>query len=259
MIKRVVSVLFVLVFFMGSLGQAFGSSLYSISILSNNEIKIESAKYGSDMRVMVEKGNDKYYYSLNSSEEQIPAQLGAGTYLVKILQNTDGNKYKVVDKSYVNIKNNSIDVFLSSSQPIYWENRDKLLKLAQELTKDLETDKEKIEAVHTYIVKNIKYDYNKINNISTDYVPDIEEVIDSKKGICYDYASLFAGILRSQGIHTKLIKGYKNDLNSYHAWNEVLMDGEWVVIDTTYDAAFRNVNTQSMVKQSNEYNKVREY
>jgi transglutaminase-like putative cysteine protease len=133
------------------------------------------------------------------------------------------------------------------------------LKLAQELTKDLETDKEKIEAVHTYIVKNIKYDYNKINSISTDYVPDIEEVIDSKKGICYDYASLFAGILRSQGIHTKLIKGYKNDLNSYHAWNEVLMDGEWVVIDTTYDAAFRNVNTQSMVKQSNEYNKVREY
>jgi len=257
--KRVITFIFVLIFFSATIGQAFGSSIYSIAKLSNNEIKIESAKYGSDMRVMVEKGNEKYYYSLNDTKEEIPAQLGSGSYLVKILQNTTGNKYKVVEKSTLNITNNSLDVFLTSSQPVYWEGKDKLIELGNSLTKDLKTDKEKIEAVYKYVVENIKYDYNKINLISTDFVPDLEDTISTKKGICYDYSALFAGILRSQGIYTKLVKGYKNDMTAYHAWNEVLLDGTWVLIDTTYDAALTGVKSLSMIKAMTEYNKVREY
>jgi transglutaminase-like putative cysteine protease len=251
----------VLVIFFGlNIGQAYSSSTYSISKIGNNEIKIESIKYGSNMRVMVEKENEKYYYSLNDTTEKIPAQLGSGSYLVKILQNTTGNKYKVVEKSTLNIINNSLDVFLTSSQPVYWEGKDKLAELAIRLTKDKETDREKVEAVYKYIIENIKYDYNKINLISTDYVPNIDETISTNKGICYDYSALFAGILRSQGIHTKLVKGYKNDMaTTYHAWNEVLIDGNWVLIDTTYDSALSKVNKQSMIKQNNEYNKVREY
>lgn len=257
--KRLASFIFVLILFSATIGQAFGSSIYSIAKLSNNEIKVESAKYGSDMRVMVEKGSEKYYYSLNGTNEEIPAQLGSGSYLVKILQNTTGNKYKVVQKSTLNISNNSLDVFLTSSQPVYWENKDKLIELSNSITKDLKTDKEKVEAVYKYIIKNIKYDYNKINTISTDFVPDVEDTITTGKGICYDYSALFAGILRSQGIHTKLVKGYKNDMTTYHAWNEVLLDGTWVLIDTTYDAALSGVKTISMIKSMTEYNKVREY
>jgi transglutaminase-like putative cysteine protease len=247
------------VFFSVSIGQAYAGSLYNISVLNNNEIKVESTRYGSDMRVMVEKGNDKYYYNLNNSAEEIPAQLGKGIYLVKILENTSENKYKVVYKSHVDMNSNSIDVFLSSSQPVYWENKTKLTELADQLTRSCKTDKEKIEAVYDYIVNNIKYDFLKTNYISDDYVPDIEAVIESKKGICYDYAALFAGILRSEGIYTKLVKGYKNDMNAYHAWNEVLLEGEWVLIDTTYDAALSVLNNQSMIKAFSEYNKIREY
>ena len=121
------------------------------------------------------------------------------------------------------------------------------------------SDLEKVEAVYNYIVKNIKYDYNKVSNISTDYVPDLDNIITSKKGICYDYAALFAGILRSEGIHTKLIKGYKNDLTAYHAWNEVYLDGDWVLVDTTYDASLSSLQELSMIKFSKAYNKDREY
>jgi transglutaminase/protease-like cytokinesis protein 3 len=67
-------------------------------------------------------------------------------------------------------------------------------------------------------------------------------------------------MLRSEGIHTKLLKGYKSDMKEYHAWNEVLIDGNWVTIDTTYDAALNNLkNKPSMYKNSNEYTKQREY
>lgn len=241
------------------MGQAFGASLYSIEKLGDTGIKVESAKYGSDMRVMVEKGNEKYYYSLNDEMEQLPVQLGSGIYTVKILQNTSENKYKVLKKDTINFSNDSIEVFLSSSQPVYWKNEDKLIQLADSLTKGLTTDREKVEAVYRYIVENVKYDYNKINVISTDYVPDLDETITSKKGICYDYAALFAGILRSEGIYTKLVKGYKNDLSTYHAWNEVLLDGTWVVVDTTYDAALSKIQSQDMIKSAEDYNKVREY
>lgn len=237
MSKRVASYLLVLVFFISSIGQAYGSSVYNISKLNNNGIIIESAQYGSNMRVMVEKGGEKYYYSLNNPREEIPAQLGSGSYLIKILQNTSGNSYKVVEKSTLNIVESSIDVYLLSSQPVYWKDKGKLIELSNELTKGLKTDKEKVEAVYKYVTSNIKYDYNKINRISTDYVPDIEATIDSKTGICYDYSALFAGILRSQGIHTKLVKGYKTGLKVYHAWNEVYLDGKWITIDTTFDAA----------------------
>ena len=259
MYKRIVVLIMVLVFFALNIGQAYSSSIYSIAKLGNNEIKIESLKYGSNMRVMIEKGTEKYYYSLNGNLEELPAQLGSGSYSVKILQNTTGNSYKVVEKTTLNITNNSLDVYLTSSQPVYWEEKDKLIDLAERLTKDKETDKEKVEAVYKYITENIKYDYNKINTISTDFVPNIEDTILTSKGICYDYSALFAGILRSQGIHTKLVKGYKSDLTAYHAWNEVLIDGNWVIIDTTYDAALNRVKEQSMIKQVNEYDKVREY
>lgn len=259
MYKRFVSFALILVFLICSLGQTYASS-YDVSLLDNKIIKVASSQYGSDMRIMVEKGNDKYYYSLNNPEEELPVQLGDGSYSVKVLKKIEGNKYKVVEKSNLNIKNSSIDVFLSSSQPVYWDGIKSISELAKELTKDSNSDKEKVEAVYQYIIMNIKYDNNKINTISTDYVPDLEKILKDKNGICYDYAALFAGLLRSQGIYTKLIKGYKNDMKEYHAWNEVLLDGKWVIIDTTYDAALSKGNKNlSMIKSANEYNKIREY
>lgn len=259
--KRIIAAVFLCFILFGFMGQAYSSSTYSISKVNNSEIAVGSNSYGKHMRIMVEKGNDKYYYSLNNKNENLPIQLGDGSYTVKILQNISGNRYKVLDKSTLTVKgNNNLDVYLSSSQPVYWAGMDKLDVLTKSLTANLITDEEKVNSIYSYIIQNIKYDNNKINNISTDYVPQLEETIKSKTGICYDYAALFAGMLRSEGIHTKLIKGYKNDMKEYHAWNEVLINGNWVIIDTTYDAALNKLkNKPSMFKRMDEYNKQREY
>ena len=98
-----------------------------------------------------------------------------------------------------------------------------------------------------------------MSRISTDYVPNLNNVLITRNGICYDYAALFAGILRAEGIHTKLVKGYKSDITAYHAWNEVLIDGSWVIIDTTYDAALSGSQELSMIKSSVGYSKDAEY
>ena len=43
--------------------------------------------------------------------------------------------------------------------------------------------------------------------------------LTTKKGICFDYASLMAGMLRSQGVPCKLVVGYAG--TAYHAWISV--------------------------------------
>lgn len=258
---RILATVFLCLIIFGFVGPAYSSSTYSISKINNSEIVIASNLYGKNMRLMVEKGSEKYNYSLNNPEERLPIQLGDGSYTVKILQNTTGNKYKVLEKSTLLVKgSNSLDVYLTSSQPVYWKGMDELMSLTNNLTKNLITDSEKVNVIYNYIINNITYDNNKIKTITGEYVPNLEETLSSKTGICYDYAALLAGMLRSQGIHTKLVKGYKNDMKEYHAWNEVLIDENWVIIDTTYDAALNSLkNKPSMYKSMNEYSKQKEY
>ena len=51
--------------------------------------------------------------------------------------------------------------------------------------------------------------------------------MQTRKGICFDYASLMSALLRSQGIPTKLVVGYSG--TAYHAWISVYLDeAGWV-------------------------------
>ena len=45
------------------------------------------------------------------------------------------------------------------------------------------------------------------------------DVLQAKKGICFDYAALMTAMLRSQGIPSKLVVGYAG--TTYHAWISV--------------------------------------
>lgn len=260
--KKLSALLFlcVLLFFVYT-GNVYGEYMYSMSALENNLLKFNSSSGNGNIKVMVEKGKEKYYYNLNKAEELIPLQLGKGNYSVKVLEKISGNKYKVIGKKDINCVNEiGNEVFLNSCQPVYWKDEVELIKLTKSIVKEKKTEKEKVEAVYNYIVANIKYDYNKINNIDDTYVPELDNILSIKKGICYDYASLLAGMLRSEGIPTKLVKGYKNDLKEYHAWNEVFLEGKWQVIDTTYDSALKNSKHKaSMIKANSLYSKVREY
>ena len=87
-------------------------------------------------------------------------------------------------------------------------------------------------------------------------IPNPDETLSTKKGICLDYASLTTAMLRSQGVPTKLEVGYSGD--AYHAWisvwtketgwidNVIRFDGKkWTLIDPTLAA---NNSKQSVRK-----------
>lgn len=92
--------------------------------------------------------------------------------------------------------------------------------------------------------KNIFYDHDAY--YSHTYPPqDALTVLHSTKAVCDGYAHLTAAINRAAGLQTKLIVGkalglglinWDSITKPNHAWNEVFVDGRWLVEDTTWDA-----------------------
>ena len=192
-------------------------------------------------KIMLENGGERKFYNLpaDRSEESFALNLGDGQYKVSILEHISGNQYRPVSTETlrVSLKDPTV-IYLSSVQEIRWHNEMTAIQKAAELTEGLTTDDEKTVAIYEYVVSNISYDYDKFATISSSYLPDIDDTFVSGQGICYDYSSLFAAMMRSVGVPARMVKGYAPGVSEYHAWNEVLIDGEWKTLDTTMDAAY---------------------
>lgn len=68
---------------------------------------------------------------------------------------------------------------------------------------------------------------------------DANEVLDSRRGVCRDYAILTATLMRAAGIPTQLVTGlvsWDGDFY-YHAWVKVFNGSQWIGVDSTTDEA----------------------
>ena len=95
------------------------------------------------------------------------------------------------------------------------------------LSYECNSDLEVVSAVYNYIIGNIVYDYEEAETVQSGYIPDVDEVLYTKKGICLDYAALMVTMLRSQRIPTRMEIGYAG--TAYHAWlSTYIEDVGWV-------------------------------
>lgn len=189
--------------------------------------------------IQITKDEVSYVYNLVDGGSY-PLPLGNGKYTIFIGEAVKDNLYKVIFKKEVdlNLEDDRI-IFLQSSQLINWTEQTKAVIETKKIIENASTDKEKVEAVYTYIINNIQYDYDKVGIITSDYIPNLDEVFESQKGICYDYAAVMAAMLRSIGIPTRLVMGTQMDNSEvYHAWNEIFLKdiNKWITVDATYDA-----------------------
>lgn len=247
-------------------GQAPETSNFDNSKISSGVI---GAKFIPEtekrIKVRIQKDSVNYDYDLFGRDkfEYFPLQMGDGTYKVFIYENVSGTKYRLAKNQEVTVTlSDQMSVYLASVQNINWNNDMAIVKKAADLTKNCKTDKEKVSVIYNFVVKNIQYDYQKAKTVKSPYIPNIEDTVNTGKGICYDYSSLFAAMLRSQGIPTKLIMGYSSLVTEYHAWNEVYLTSEkrWVTIDTTYDSAkIKAGKKPSMEKDKKKYKSSKEY
>lgn len=212
------------------------------------------------IKVVVAKGETEYIYNVNEDVEVFPLQMGTGNYKVSLLGSTDGRRYRQlsVKNFYVELEENA--VFLSASQTVNWNSESEVSILAEVLTEKADTNLEKLEKVHEYIINNVKYDYKKAASLPKGYVPNPVTTLDEGTGICYDFAALLAAMMRSLDVPAKLIKGYSTYTPVYHAWNEVLVDDEWYVVDASTDSIFVDYHAiYTLRKNEDDYQTSKEY
>ena len=201
------------------------------------EINSGSTAY-SNFKAIIEKDDVEYIYNLVSKIETLPLQMGSGQYTISLLGSNDGRRFRLLSKKDINVTLEDNVVFLSSSQTVSWNDESKAAILAKELTVNSKSDREKFEAIYSYVIKNVSYDYNKATSLPKGYIPNADATLADGNGICYDFAALTASMLRAVDVPTKLVKGYSSYTSVYHAWNEVLIDGKWIVVDASTDSIY---------------------
>jgi transglutaminase-like putative cysteine protease len=192
--------------------------------------------------VRINKGNDAFTYELNSKGQYdaYPLQAGNGSYRIRVYQQVQKSEYSQVFSKTITVKIADKNLpFLYPNKLVWYTSDTKAVALSLDLCKNAATDKEKVQILADYVTRAIYYDYFKAITVKSGYVPDIDAVLSRKMGICFDYSSVFACMLRVQNIPTKLIIGYADKM--YHAWNSVLLDGDWVLYDTTFTASGRKI------------------
>ena len=116
-------------------------------------------------------------------------------------------------------------------------------ELANEICAGCDTDAEKAQAFHSWIVSNFEYDYEA--DPFFQYF-DVRKTLRTQKGLCFDFSHLFAAFCRSQNIPCSVIDGTSyTDSSARHTWNRVYYDGAWWDVDITCDIQ-RTQNNQEL-------------
>lgn len=159
--------------------------------------------------------------AVTGETEYFPLMQGSGDYRIQIYEQYDGKMYMcVLDLTVTLTVADEVKMYLYPNRYSMFDENSDCVKKSAEICGGAEDDIEKIAAIFGYVTDNVTYDYDLAATVQSGYIPEPDKVLAAKKGICFDYASLFAAMCRSQGIPARLVIGYAAK-DIYHAWNEV--------------------------------------
>ncbi len=175
------------------------------------------------------------------------------------LQYSFAQKYNAVDKIVLK----------------YPKSFDTTEELAQKIENDFASDSDRARAIYSWIAFNIKYDYNAFLNPqrtqSFSYRSEAEKqrkikalndqmlqkAFRSQKAVCEGFTLLYQNLASLMGIKSEIIRGDsktrladigRKDTTSNHAWNIVLLDGKWRLVDVTWGEGYYDSTKGRMVK-----------
>ena len=121
--------------------------------------------------------------------------------------------------------------YLANGGAPLWDTQTE--ELADEICADSDTDAEKVQAIYSWMIANLEYDYDYQTLLQ--YF-NVRRTLSTRKGVCYDFANLFAALCRSQNIPCYVVDGTPyNRATENHTWNRVYYDGCWWDVDVTND------------------------
>jgi hypothetical protein len=227
---------------------------YKLDYSNTNQgyISVIGPNDGSLMKVQLLFKDTTYTYDLTSDKYTIlPLQSGSGDYTVRMLKNVAGNSYSVMaSKDFTATITDELTIYLYPNQVIDYDLSTLAVAKSFEITKNDASEVRRVYTIYRYVIDLLSYDTAKAALANDVYMlPKLDELLSSKKGICFDYAALMSAMLRVQNIPTRLITGY-TDLG-YHAWVEIYLkdvgwinpriyfkDKTWKRVDPTFDDSF---------------------
>ncbi len=247
----------------------FGSGELTVDVTNSGDgyLYVRSTGEIDDIKIQLT-CNDSvtYTYIIPSGDSVIPLSLGDGTYSV-IAYEGMGEPGMYATKFAEQLDVVLSDPYLPYLYPncyVQFDINSAVVALGKDLAEGKATDIEVVAAVYDYVVKNITYDHERAASVKPDYVPNVDQVLREKKGICFDYAALMAAMLRSQRIPTRLEFGYAGD--AYHAWVTAYIEDEgwingiiefdgvdWTLMDPTFAANAGSKKIKSFIGDGNNY------
>lgn len=121
--------------------------------------------------------------------------------------------------------------------------------LSNEITKDAQSDYEKVFRLYQWVTRNICYDYDIINGLAARDV-SAADVLSTRRSVCQGYANLLQALIQSQNIPCIIVSAfcldtatdgrwtdkYINAADANHAHNEAFVGGRWIIMDATWDS-----------------------
>ena len=104
------------------------------------------------------------------------------------------------------------------------------------------SDENKLRVIYIWITRNIQYDTEKKYSFGQDSTEIIAKTLNSREGVCTNYAELYSNIANKVGVKSNIIQGYtiQNGQVDYnpHSWCVSIIDSSWYIFDPTWGSGF---------------------
>lgn|GEM_PF-423834 len=207
-------------------------------------IRISGSTDNNKIKLLVSGGDKQVWYDVKLNNGEFDEEIWfdkKGKYTIKVMVHEYDRKYSY-GPGFTLENTEESDEYLIPAKHI--ESNDAvIIDTAREITKACSSDLEKARAIYDWVTDNIRFDYNKLEMHKRgqyDNKYGALNTIKTRRGVCYDYATLAAALSRSLGLRAKVAEGdlNKGPLKGLHAWNEIYIEesGSWIRIDTTLGA-----------------------
>lgn len=250
--------------------EILGSSPLTLDISNITQGYLTAVSDSQDQKMNVQLTDENgtvYSYFISPGESAvIPFSSGSGNYQICCYQQIDGTQYAALFANTLEVSlENEFLPFLYPNQYVNFSPESEASKLALSMVSEDTSDVDALQAIYDYVTENLTYDYNLADTVESGYLPDVDATLESKKGICFDYAALTAAMLRSRDIPCKLQIGYSGTVK--HAWVSVYIRSKgwvdkavefsgdsWSRMDPTFDSNSDDEETiQQYIRNDDNY------
>lgn len=259
----------------GTQAASGSGAVIDYSNASEGYVMVKYTGGSSKVRLQITGSNQvTYTYVLHPGvNEAFPLTSGSGSYTINVYENIQGSSYAQALGKTINAQiANPLSPYLYPSQYVNFDANCQTVAKGQELAAGATSDLQVLTNVYNWVISNISYDNQKAATVQSGYLPVVDNVLATRKGICFDYAAVIASMLRSQNIPTRMEVGYVST-GVYHAWisvytpetgwinNVIQFDGSnWKLMDPTFaSSGAGSAEIMSFIGNTSNYKKMYVY